>query len=209
MNWKSYFNMMSDWKCLPAYRAEPRIDSLIGYFLKEILSEYFNKKIVGIIPELPIRLGTVKPQHDGKDYSDRSYKVDFYCLGADGQNYLIEFKTDSSSRRPAQDNYLIEAQNVGMKGLVEGICKISIVSSYKIKYGHLLQRLRDIGLLDKNNGYIGKKEKIEIVYIQPTKKDEDVICVDFVWISDWLKRKYPNEEYEEELANALYKWKND
>jgi len=33
VDWMNYFEMMKDWKKLPAYRAEPRIDSLVGYYL--------------------------------------------------------------------------------------------------------------------------------------------------------------------------------
>jgi len=72
MNWKHYFEMMIDWKKLPAYKTEPRIDSIIGYYLNPILSDYLKVDIEGIIPELPIRLGTVKPKHENTNYSDRS-----------------------------------------------------------------------------------------------------------------------------------------
>ena len=64
MDWYEYFKMMIDWKKLPAYRAEPRIDSLIGYYLKDILSNELGDQITGIIPEFPLRLGTVNPNID-------------------------------------------------------------------------------------------------------------------------------------------------
>jgi len=40
MNWNEYFKMMEDWKRLPAYKAEPRIDSLVGFYLPEIVSDF-------------------------------------------------------------------------------------------------------------------------------------------------------------------------
>jgi hypothetical protein len=61
MNWNEYFEMMKDWKKLPAYKAEPRIDSLVGFYLKDALTDFLGVEIIGIIPELPIRLATVKP----------------------------------------------------------------------------------------------------------------------------------------------------
>ena len=78
MEWNKYFEMLQDWKLLPAYRAEPRIDSFIGYYLKEILSDKLKDQINGIIPEFPLRLGTINPNINDKNYADRSYKVDFF-----------------------------------------------------------------------------------------------------------------------------------
>jgi len=48
MEWKEYFDIMIDWKKLPAYKAETRIDSLIGFFLKSIISEYLKDEILSI-----------------------------------------------------------------------------------------------------------------------------------------------------------------
>ena len=59
MNPQTYFDMLIDWKQLPAYKLEPRIDSLVGYYLPDILNEFLGEKIVGGIPELPLRLGTI------------------------------------------------------------------------------------------------------------------------------------------------------
>ncbi len=121
MNWNKYFELMADWKKLPAYKAEPRIDSLVGFFLPEFIESFLNIKSAGIIPELPIRLATVKPKHEGTNYADRSYKVDFLIIGNNEVNYLIEFKTDSGSRRDEQDLYLVEAKEAGTESIVNGI----------------------------------------------------------------------------------------
>lgn len=209
MDWENYFSKLADWKKLPAYRAEPRIDSLVGSYLKPMVGDFIGQQITHVIPELPIRLATVKPKHEGTNYSDRSYKVDFYAIDIKGMNYLIEFKTDSKSRRSKQDEYLDEAKNIGMKAIVGGIYKISQVSSYKGKYKHLLEKLRGCDLLDENNNYTGKNDKIEIIYIQPSIKSRNEKCIDFNWISNWLKSKYPNEKFEVEFANALKKWADD
>ena len=201
--------MMVDWKQLPAYKAEPRIDSLIGYFLPEFISEYLNEEIIGIIPELPIRLATVKPKHEGTSFADKSYKVDFYLLGKSGINYLIEFKTDTGSRRGEQDTYLLEAKEIGMKSLVNGILHIASVSSYKKKYGHLLNKMKTIGILNSENKYSGNLSEIQIIYVQPKQIEDGYRCVDFQWISKWLDKKYGSGEFESEFAKALKKWAVD
>ena len=205
MDWKSYFTMLADWKKLPAYKAEPRIDSLIGYYLPSIFEEYFHESIVGVIPELPIRLGTVNPKHEGTNYADRSYKVDFYTLSSSGANYLVEFKTDLGSRREKQDWYLNEAKRIGMKVLVEGICHIARVSSYKKKYDHLLRKLVELGLIDKSSNYTGKSNIVDIIYIQPRITDGNK-CIGFEWISNWMKKKHWNSEFEVEFAAKLREW---
>ncbi len=90
MNWKDYFEMMIDWKKLPAYKAEPRIDSLIGYFLELILEEYLNEKFDEIIPELPIRLGTVRPELKNTKYAEaleHHEKVLVYAKKLYGDNH--------------------------------------------------------------------------------------------------------------------------
>lgn len=206
MNWKAYFEMMADWKQLPAYKAEPRIDSLVGYYLPEFIADFLGIEVAGIIPELPIRLATVKPQHEGTNYADRSYKVDFLIVGKDGINYLIEFKTDSSSRRDAQDTYLEEAKFHGVKSIVEGILQIAKVSSYKTKYNHLISKLQSVGLLNDNKLYSGMNLSFEIIYVQPSNHRDEKLVVDFTWISKWLEEKYPNSEFEIEFAKALKLW---
>jgi hypothetical protein len=209
MNWNKYFELMADWKKLPAYKAEPRIDSLVGFFLPEFIESFLNIKSAGIIPELPIRLATVKPKHEGTNYADRSYKVDFLIIGNNGINYLIEFKTDSGSRRDEQDLYLVEAKEAGTESIVNGILQIAKVSSYKKKYGHLLGKLQSVGLLDENYHYSGLNPVFEIVYVQPSNSKNESNVIDFLWISNWLLSNFPNSDFETEFANALKIWATD
>jgi hypothetical protein len=155
MNWKKYFEMMIDWKKLPAYKAEPRIDSLIGYFLQDILEEYFEEKIETIIPELPIRLGTVRPELENTKYAERSYKVDFFAVGNNDTNYLVEFKTDTNSRRLKQDEYLINSKKLGTSKLINGI---------------LMNMSAELMRSYDNNG----EERIKVNYI-PKKPQREIL----------------------------------
>ena len=209
MNWNSYFEMLKDWKLLPAYKVEPRIDSLIGYYLPKIISDFFGVETIGIIPELPIRLATVKPEHEGTFYADRSYKVDFLIVGNIGLNYLVEFKTDSKSRRDDQDKYLTEAKTLGTQSIIEGIIQISNVSTFKLKYKHLKGKLHTCGLIDSEHRYTGLNPGFEIIYVQPTNNKNEKNVIDFIWISNWLKLNYPQTEFENEFAKALLVWSKD
>ena len=210
MNWDSYFEMMKDWKKLPAYKAEPRIDSLIGYYLNDILSDFCEDNMVGIIPEFPIRLGTIDSKHEETAYADRSYKVDFFLKSISGNNYFVEFKTDSSSRRDKQDWYLKEASNRGMREIVGGVVRIASVSSYKKKYDHLLSKLEHLDLINENREYIGTSSGIDIIYIQPNNNNQrDDVIITFDWISNWLTGKYGNNEFATNFSSALSSWSND
>jgi len=209
MNWKAYFEMMIDWKKLPAYKAEPRIDSLIGYFLEPILEDYLKEKIDEIIPELPIRLGTVKPELENTKYSERSYKVDFFAIGNKGKNYLIEFKTDTNSRRTKQDEYLSISKKLGTSKLINGILSISNVSTYTKKYNHLKDKLQKVGLLNEKYGYSGKNIDLEIIYVQPSNHNKEKLVIDFNWIADWLEKNNNSDTFETELACALRIWAED
>jgi hypothetical protein len=209
MNWKMYFEMMADWKRLPAYKAEPRIDSLVGYYLTEFIADFLKIEVLGIIPELPIRLATVKPKHEGTNYADRSYKVDFFIIGNNNINYLIEFKTDSGSRRYSQDTYLEEARSIGTKYIVEGILQIASVSSYKKKYNHLTSKLQSVGLLNSQMLYSGMNPSFEIVYVQPSNHKNEELVIDFAWIAKWLENKHTSSEFVLEFAKTLRAWAAD
>jgi hypothetical protein len=210
MNWQDYFTMMEDWKRLPAYRAEPRIDSLIGFYLPDMAADFCDEKMTGIIPELPIRLGTVKPHLNSESYADKSYKVDFYLLGISGIHYFVEFKTDSGSRRDAQDTYLDESRRAGMAAVVKGILRIASVSSYKKKYGHLRTKLLGLGLIDQAGQFTGRSDAIEIIYLQPRRKDGDEgRVIDFMWASNWLTNRFGQNDFAAALAKSLSNWAQD
>lgn len=207
MNWQKYFEMLEDWKKLPAYRAEPRVDSLIGFYLLELVSEFSKDKIVGIIPELPIRLATLNPDLENTIYADKSYKVDFYLQGDSGRNYFVEFKTDSGSRRDKQDKYLDDAENKGMTAIVGGITRIASASLYKKKYDHLIKKLGSLGLIDESRQTACRTDEIEIVYVQPRRKELDTKkVIDFKWIASWLLENYGQGEFENAFSKTLLQW---
>jgi hypothetical protein len=182
----------------------------MGSILKvpQFIEAYLKIKVAGTIPELPIRLATVKPKHEGTNYADRSYKVDFLIIANNGKNYLVEFKSDSGSRRDKQDIYLEEAKSAGTKSIIEGILQIYRVSSYKTKYNHLLSKLTSYGLLN-NGDYSGLNPSFEIVYVQPSNSNNEHNIIDFLWISNWLNEKYPDSEFEIKFAEALKVWATD
>ncbi len=69
------FNLLDDWRTLPAYQLERRADIFFAIYLDKILEKHKGVKINLIIPEFPVRLGSL-PDHNPLD--NRSYKID--CL---------------------------------------------------------------------------------------------------------------------------------
>ncbi len=213
MNFQKYFETLRDWKRLPAYSLETRIDSLIGFFLPDIMKEALNIEVKGIIPELPLRVGTIHPEYQGKPMAERSYKVDFYILGEDGVHYLIEVKSASGSRRDAQDDYLEKAKACGMEKIIDGLTRIAKMTSFKYKdeYNHLLRKLKDNGIINEIESFISPDDKIQVVYIQPRirRSDRDKQVIDFASIAQILRTKYPDDEFTAEFAKALEAWAED
>lgn len=204
MNIYETLNWLNDWKKLPAYKAEPRVDFIVAGALPEIIKKKYNCNIKVIIPELPIRIGSIYKDLD----IDKSYKVDFYLYLENGKHLFIEFKTDSGSRREKQDKYLLASQNVGMKEILDGIIKINSVTTYKTKYSYLIKRLLAAHLIIENNSEYEAnilQDVIEILYIQPkaTKLNE----IGFDEISKLMRES--DDEFYKMFSEILFSWSND
>lgn len=204
MNFFNTLDLLNNWKKLPAYKAEPRVDFIVAGALPEIIKNKYGCNINGIIPELPIRIGSIYKDNP----IDKSYKVDFYVNLENGRHIFIEFKTDSGSRREKQDLYLEAAKAVGMKAILDGIIKIYSVTEYKKKYAHLMNELVKMNLIAVDNSIyqsIALQDEIEVLYIQPKALTENEIGFDEVSrimsTSDDPIYKY--------FANIILQWEND
>jgi hypothetical protein len=179
MNIIKTLDWLNDWKKLPAYKAEPRVDFIVAGALPEIIKKKYECGIKVIIPELPIRIGTIYENIP----IDKSYKVDFYVNLENGKHIFIEFKTDSGSRRIKQDEYLLASRRAGMNAILNGIIKINLVTTFKNKYVHLIKKLTDAELISYNDPFykpITTQDEIEILYIQPKSDNSNEIGFDEV-----------------------------
>ena len=204
MNIYETLYLLNDWKKLPAYKAEPRVDFIVAGALPEILKNKYNFNIKAIIPELPIRIGSIYKDLD----IDKSYKVDFYIYLENGKHIFIEFKTDSGSRRLKQDKYLLASQSVGMKAILDGIIKINSVTNYKTKYSHLMKKLLIAGLISDSNSIYQPEivqNEIEILYIQPKAEHPNEIGFDEV-----AKLMSESEDiFYKKFSEILFSWSKD
>jgi hypothetical protein len=221
------FTILDAYRNLPAYKLEPRADPFFALFLPQVLSGHLGVKLhPTIIPELPLRRGTLWPED--KDSPSKSVKVDYIAFNEDcSQGYLIELKTDAASRRDKQDDYLKDARRVGLRALIDGVLTIcQDTSSHSLpKYVHLLHALAKLGLVSVPNAVYdhafpaprrGMAEALrevrnlvpadaaplEIIYIQPGP-DEDHRHITF---EEFASRVEDQGEVGKVFAAYLRKW---
>jgi len=133
------FDNMDAWRHLPAYQLERRADIFFSIYLPDLLFNKFCVKIEGVIPEFPIRIGTIHPKLD----INKSFKVDYLAKVKESNTIMfVELKTDQGFRRDKQDWYLERAKQVGLVELLEGVRKIFTATNSKKKYKYLLDRFR-------------------------------------------------------------------
>ena len=139
------FKRMDDWRHLPSYQLERRVDLFFSLYLPEVLSKEYSGINIrqDLIPEFPIRIGTIDKT---KRENNQSKKVDYLALSADGTTaYLIELKTDNASIIDEQTETLVSACEKSFAELLEGLLKIfnsdSLNSIRRRKYLYLLNKL--------------------------------------------------------------------
>jgi hypothetical protein len=204
-NISEIFDNMDKWRHLPAYQLERRADIFFSIYLPEILFYKFGVDIEGVIPEFPIRIGSIYDQAD----TNKSFKVDYFAKGKDAKIILlVELKTDENSRRDKQDWYLEKAKEVGLVELLKGVRKIYKATGSKKKYQHLLDELQKLGLISQHgNGEFDIAEadyEIRTAYIQPNNADEQGNIISFRDISHIIEQH--GDELSLRFSKSLLIW---
>jgi len=183
------FNKLDDWRNLPAYQLERRADIFFSIYLEEIIQSKYGKSIKLVIPEFPVRAGDVVKDHKRPDLS---FKIDYLAVSDDNEDvFLIELKTDQSSRRAEQDDYLKSTQKNQIPMLVDGVIKITKATSsqYEKKYEYLVSKLEQVGWIEKENSNLkntAKDYNVIVVYIQPRNDSNSPDTISFKDISHVL-----------------------
>ena len=81
------FGTLDNWRQLPEYQLERRVDIYFAIYLKKILNRCLKEKIELVIPEFPI--------WENKD-NYRPWYIDYMCLSNE-KVYFVELKTDIKS----------------------------------------------------------------------------------------------------------------
>ena len=104
---ETLFNHLDRWRHFAGFPLETRVDALFGLFLPKVIEDCCGVEEMHphVIPQFPLK----------KTDNNQSAKVDFFALSRDGgRAFLIELKTDMSSRRKEQYDYLRGARERGM-----------------------------------------------------------------------------------------------
>jgi len=195
---------MDRWRHLPAYQLERRADIFFSIYLSDILAAKLNIEAEGIIPEFPIRIGTIQPEL----LTNQSFKVDYLVKAKDSNKIiLIELKTDDGSRRDKQDVYLERAQQTGFIKLLEGVGDIYRATTSRKKYRYLLDTLHGMGFITLENNIpkvIPNNYTIDIVYIQPNNYEALSNIISFHEVAQIIGRH--EDELSSRFARSLMTW---
>lgn len=199
------FSKMDEWRHLPAYQLERRADIFFSIYLGDLLCKRLGVEIDGVIPEFPVRIGTIHP----KVNTNRSFKIDYLAKVKNSDTVIfVELKTDDSSRRSKQDWYLQRAKEVGVVKLLHGLREIYEATGYKKKYRCLLGKLQEMGLIvlnpDETIEIIEVKYEIQVVYIQPNNRDGKENVISFREIAEIIEQQ--GDELSLRFAQSLREW---
>jgi len=217
------FDRMDTWRHLPHYQLERRVDILFSLYIPEALESKLGFPVLNtLIPEFPVRIGTICPGITG----DKSYKIDYLALSTSRvQPLFVELKTDQLSRSIDQDKYLRASRRVGLPRLLEGLLDIFRATTAKRKYFALLLHLQQMGLVEIPNALVeimsrprlqgaseaSKKVRIladgmespRIVYIQP-RGDHPREEISFHKFAAVVQRH--SDPVAQRFAQSLHEW---
>ena len=194
------FELLDDWRGLPSYKLEPRVDIFFALYLPEIMKIFFKRIISyrNIIPEFPLLKERFDDNYNETKDGKRSKKVD-YAVFCQGELFLFELKTDMGSRETkqgtVQEDYMIKATSFTPSELINDVEAVP-GKSYRKKYNHLKTKLNDLNTQCQPT-------KVIAVYIQPNlhgAKSESVEIITFKKIRESLNN------LDESFAKALEKW---
>jgi len=202
------FDLLDDWRHLPAYQLERRADIFFALYLGKIIKQKKDTEIDYIIPEFPVRVGEISEKNP---HINQSFKIDYLAYANDAKRvYLIELKTDQRSRRDKQDWYLERTAQIGVSGILKGLQKIYKATHQKVKYNALLDKIQDMGWISRND----KSFEInniditpEILYIQPLNTANNPSVISFADVISALNEL--DDALAKRFAVSLEKWKGD
>ena len=159
---KKLFTRMDDWRHLPSYQLERRVDLFFSLYIPEVISKIFECEVKDeLIPEFPVKLSIIYNNKnndksfdfDAKNYnlnSNHSVKIDYVAITKNHEKaFLIELKTDKHSIKPEQVKNLFYSGD-DFSALIGGIqeiyCNSASDSIYRNKYNCLLNKLDSMGL---------------------------------------------------------------
>ncbi len=199
------FDLLDLWREYPNYQLERRADIFFAVHLKELLKQTIGVNVIDIIPELPIRIGTIYPDIG----INKSYKADYAAFTDDGRVVLVELKTDDGSTRERQYRYYYKSIEVGFPKIIGGLLEIFDATEYKSKYLKLISNLKTNGSITEMNGRFTSTQKYSFyhspVFLKPNKKpDDEGTVIEFSKVVDCFKNE--TNELTKRFIASVSKW---
>lgn len=201
-----FFDTLDRWREYPNYQLERRADIFFAVHLEKIFSSILNASVADIVPELPIRIGTIYPDI----LTNKSYKADYVVFTPDNRALLVELKTDDGSTRESQYRYYYRAIEVGFQKIMQGILTIFDKTEYKHKYFTLIRTLTENGSLQQKDGEYSATNKYTFyknpIFIKPNRQSGDEgEVIEFSQIIDCLQTD--QDLLTKRFVESLIKWK--
>lgn len=157
---RQVFDRLDKWRWLPDYQLERRADLYFSLYLPDVLEEVLDVAIRPVVvPEFPIKQAE----------SSRSDKVDYLAATADGTRLIfVELKTDCSSTRWEQFEYLCCGAQRSGAVLLEDLRAIRKASRAKIKYDALISAAKEMELTEDSTAKIVGNHTV--VLISPSQE---------------------------------------
>ncbi|MFH1729792.1 MAG: hypothetical protein ABIA04_15375 [Pseudomonadota bacterium] len=190
-----------------------------------------------VIPEFPLRKGTIKNKMSSKfaekiedRHHNNSFKMDYLIISKNLNKILfVELKTDNNSIRKDQLDYLIAGVKTDFKELIDGVFELRDNSDKKRKYDYLLKYLDEEKLFDvkekKVNDHIFKypfekkitfiipkdKESLIRKFNNESEKNTYKLDEDYIITFDDIIKKISkyNDKLSIEFRKSLEDWKKD
>ena len=225
------FKLLNRSRHLPGYPLEGRSAPFFALFLRDILRDHFDVEMHPVlIPEFPLRIGTLDCKATRPNLS---YNVDYVAFARNRKTaFLVELKTDMSSKRKNQEEYLQKARDdIGFRRLVKDVTKLAKASPSKRKYVHLLHQLSLAGFVVKTDALCEKAfsksrfdgvwdEAIDnldvektplatkVVFIQPIQhKSDGDTGFEYIYFCEVARIVASKGDLGEQFAHHLLQWR--
>ncbi len=175
------FDKLDNWRHHPKYQLERRVDLFFSLYLKEVLKEKFKDEkdfcmADVLIPEFPVRKGTIRKEFKEHPHRNMSYNIDYLTTCKDSKNIIfVELKTDQKSINKRQTDYLEKTMETDFNLILEGIKELCKATKAKDKYYCLLKELQSLGLISNLEGLVDLMENAKYNGRFPQKEYQDLI----------------------------------
>lgn len=137
---------MDEWRHLPTYQLERRMDIVLSFLIPDIVRKEFDltpDHDLEIIPEFPLHKGLIINDNDEGD--NQSVKVDFALFSKQERRiFLVELKTENNSIDETQLKNMRKAKKAGANKLLNGVIKCAQNTASPRKYAHLIWMLHNV-----------------------------------------------------------------